>query len=614
MSSVALMSHPRPSAWSLISVMLGALLVCAGVAPTAQATQVSADPTLSLIADPASVCSPGQLPTQWKDELHPPPSIRVLRSSGPHAGHVETAPFWNYVAVVMRAEYSTGSDKPPLWMRIGSITVKQYGWFKAMSWGGGRVSFTTTDPVTGATTTTTECFDVKDTTADQIYKPDQWSDDGTIHYIGHIPTPNIEQAMRETWQVTLRKWNANANLTRLFLTGYRSGSAVPCGSDSTGFKIFQTSLKDCYAKSLTMYETIRRYFEPVYIVNTRDHDIIGNGTDWIGDLGVLSDGGSSVQWTVYPGGATKFGAPTRGSFNFAFSSLVGFGVGNVNAARSTVDGNPGDPALLSDLVMVSTAGQVLVSRGTPKGLSSTLVRTSFGTGRPDFAVVGDFDGNLLADVGLLYTSAGSVSLKVMLAKGDGTFAAPVAWWSGSLNLAPGTFVSAADVNGDGKDDLIARDSTSGALMSAVSPPSCASFSTVGPCPAGLSASLGLGVASQALGASAVAATARLATGDFDRDGRSDVIALSADGKTILGMRAQGDRTFSDPQTLWSGTATPGTPIAFNVNPDGMSDLAVVGASTVTWFRTNEKSTAPATMTRMSSTSDTTLSTATSVPF
>jgi hypothetical protein len=495
-------------------------------------------------------------------------------------------------------------------MRSGAITVKQYGWFKAISWGGGRVSFSTTDPLTGLTNTTTECFDIKDTTADQIYKPDQWSDDATIHYIGHIPTPSIEKAMRETWPITLRKWNSTANKSRLFLTGYRSGTFGPCGYDSTGFKMFQASLKDCATKSLTTSETIRRYYEPTYIVNTRDHDIMGNGTDWMGDLGLLSDGGNNVGWKLYAGSSTKFAAPVSGNFSsLSFSSLVpnGYGVGNVDAARSTVDDSSVDPGLLADLVMVTTTGQVLVSRGTTSGLSSTLVRSSFGTGAPDVAVVGDFNGDLLTDVGLIYSSAGATSLQVMLANGDGTFAAPVPWWSGTLNVSPGSFVSAADVNGDGKDDLVTRDSSTGALMAAISPPSCASYATVGTCPAGLSASLGLGVSSQALAASAIPASARLTLGDYDRDGRADVIAVTADGGTILGARGQADGTFGTPQTLWSGTGASGLPVALNVDADGMSDVAIVGTNSVTWFHANERTTGPATMTKMTSTSDTNLS-------
>jgi hypothetical protein len=484
-------------------------------------------------------------------------------------------------------------------MRIGAITVKQYGWFKTMNWGGGRVSFTTTDPVTGLTTTTTECYDVKDTTADQIYKPQQTGPDGTV-YVGNIPTDKIETAMRETWDMSLRKWNAKQNKSHMFLTGYRSGKAVPCGADSTGFKIFQSSMYDCVVKNLTTYETLRRYFDPAYMVNTRDHDMMGNTTDWYGDLGVIKSGQSGqVNWRMYAGGATKFAAAVTGSFSsLSFSSVIGYGVGNVDAVRSTVDDDPGDVALLADLVMV-TGNAVLVADGRQNGLSSSLISTSYSGPAVSRVVVADFNGDLLEDVGLVR----STGLQVMLAKGDGTFDAPADWFTGALDLSAAAFVAAGDVNGDGKADLITRDST-GAFQTAVSPPTCASFAVKGTCPADAVGPTNLGALSLADSAS-LDPSAKLTVGDVDRDGRADVIAVSQSNGKIYVLRGQADGSLSDPQSMWSGqsSALAGEPLALNVNPDGMSDVALVSASGIAWFQSNEKTSAPASMTMMTSTSD-----------
>jgi hypothetical protein len=102
------------------------------------------------------------------------------------------------------------------------------------------------------------------------------------------------------------------------------------------------------------------------------------------------------------------------------------------------------------------------------------------------------------------------------------------------------------------------------------------------------------------------AGARLVVGDYDRDGRDDVIAVVNDGNVkVYGLRAKTDGTaFVAPQLLWSGSLPFAElhPLALNVNPDGMADLAFVmnqgGETRVQWLRANERTSSPATMTLM----------------
>src|SRR5688500_12744845 len=86
-SSVKCMPQQRRVVWALALALLASLLL---TGPTA----------IVLGAEPKPQC------TGWTDELHPPPTVRVLRKYGPNAGRVEVVDFWKYVGTVLRTEYS----------------------------------------------------------------------------------------------------------------------------------------------------------------------------------------------------------------------------------------------------------------------------------------------------------------------------------------------------------------------------------------------------------------------------------------------------------------------------------------------------------------------------
>lgn len=555
------MRHSRPSAWALICVLVVGLLGSAGTAVT-------------LAAD--RQC------TGWTDEFHPPTEIRVLRKRGPNAGRVEVVPFWNYVGTVLAAEYSTSGPRGPVWFRMGALAVKQYGWYYAMHWRGGTVTITNEDG-----STTTECFDVRDSTADQIYKPERLVDGQWVP--ANVPSAANLSAMAETWSMSLRKWVVDKKKSRFFLTGYRSGKKNYCGADADAFRIKQKSLADCIVKGLVYEEAQREYYEPrLLVVDPRERDILDDDDTYYGDLGVLTPDGGSTDWRVYAGLDDGWANPVSGTFSIDPTKIGGHGTGDVTGDRR------------NDLVLLVTGAtnKVRVARATGAGYEAPSSQELPDSAPTAQMLVADFDGDLLADVGLLRstpvapTAEEPATLVVMPGAANGTFGAAQDWWRAALDLATQQ-VAAGDVNGDGKADLVIRDGSAGVTISvAPSFASCADLTIWGPCPA---------VNPKGLDVPAVwlskpgwaAADVKWTLTDFDRDSRTDVVAVVKDGAGIdvFGANALVNGGFSDTSLMWQSTNIPFSEVSvlgIDVNPDGLGDLLLMrksGAVTaVQWLK------------------------------
>lgn len=580
---------PQPSRFALALVI--ALLATSAFAGTSHATTTA--------LDPAAQCTPGHLPTMWDDETHPPTTVRVLRKTGPNKGHVETVGLWTYVGVVLKSEYS-GNVMPAPYMHVGALTVKQYAWYYAMHWRGGKVSFTV-DNGDGTFTTTTECFDLYDTTQDQLYRPEKADATNPGEWLpANQPTAVNLKAMRETWHLSMRKWQNKKNKSRIFLSGYRAGKKRPCGTDSDGFKVKQKSLKDCANKGLSLEEALREYFEPnLLLVDGRRHDIVDDH-NWRGDLGLLVANGSDTQWRLYQGTADSFNAGPTGTFTgLNFSTVLGHGVaqfdpGDANGAN--------DAKLLADLVLLMDNDKIKVARADGHGFGAvSTYDTPTGAQR---LLVGDFDGDMLDDVGIMTTpEKGMATLWVMRRQVGGGFGDASSWWSGPLDVSDAAvFVAAADINGDDMADVVARDS-SGNYLAAPSAASCTDLSMWGSCPASAVGTGALGELATWLAAPAsVPAGATTLVGDYDRDGRDDVIAVSNGANfKVMGLRALASGGLADPLQLYQSASAFADviPVSMDVNADGMVDVALMtkdGTGTdVHWLRTSERTANPATM-------------------
>jgi hypothetical protein len=155
----------------------------------------------------------------------PPDSIRVLKV---RSGRIVVVPFKKYVVTVMGKEWP--SYLPQAVIEAGAVAVKQYAWYHM---------------VYSSRAANGRCFDVKDGTGDQLYKPQRAR-----------VRPDHYRAVDATWGVTLRKDG------RFFMTGYRRGEKVRCGRDATGWKLYARSATQCARNGKGWREILRIYYGP----------------------------------------------------------------------------------------------------------------------------------------------------------------------------------------------------------------------------------------------------------------------------------------------------------------------------------------------------------------
>jgi peptidoglycan hydrolase-like amidase len=162
------------------------------------------------IAAPAAVFA-GAAPqhcTVWTSTTEPPQTIKVYRVS---EGKVDTVNFKDYVMRVVSREWDVKSGAL---RRAGAVAVKQYAWYYVLHYRGGSYNGS--------------CFDVKDTTADQLYAQKSLST---------MPT-GVKKAVNSTWSWTVMRG------TKFPLTGYRRGTDVPCAYDA-GYHLYVRSARKC---------------------------------------------------------------------------------------------------------------------------------------------------------------------------------------------------------------------------------------------------------------------------------------------------------------------------------------------------------------------------------
>ena len=385
--------------------------------------------------------------TGWTSTLIPPTSIRVYRTA---TGRTETVRFRTYVQKVMASEW--GTTAPEAALRVGAVAAKQFAWYYAIFWRGGR-------DADGS------CYDVRDSSIDQVYDPSRRT--VTAH----------AAAVAATWTISLRKGE------RFFLTGYRPGTGS-CTAHVDGWKLYQRDAVDCVRSYGDLAERLaRRFYSDVSWITPGAGDYTGDGR---GDLAVLSVAPDTGETTgeVYTADAAYRAAvgarPPRAAAiaTTPLDRLLGRAAGDVDGDGRTD---------LVQLVRTDDGVALEVMRGSPTGLApattwwrkvtdpvvpadpSVPVDPSVPAGTTYRLAVGDFDGDGRADAGVVRIHPGLApaapgdqppapadppvtALDLAISSGDGFGRAERAWKE-AADLTASAFL-AGDVNGDGRADFV----------------------------------------------------------------------------------------------------------------------------------------------------------------
>ena len=271
-------------------------------------------------------------------------------------------------------------------------------------------------------------------------------------------------------------------------------------------------------------------------------------------------------------------APGGGTSNVAFfevtvpTSWAGLSiptelsVGGGPVSVATADFN-GDGKL--DLAFADGNGNVNIFLGNGDGTFQPAVPYAV-LGIPSSIAVGDVNGDGKLDLVVLANN-GSNTVSILLGNGDGTFQAATQQ-ANAIGAGPGS-LALGDFNGDGKLDLVVANDGSGASLGT---------STVS-----ILLGNGDGTFQPALNFAAGSNPGPLAVGDFNGDGKLDlVMANSGDGtgattNTVTVLLGNGDGTFQPALNLTVGT-NPNSVAVADFNGDGKLDLAVAnnGSNTV----------------------------------
>lgn len=184
-----------------------------------------------LASTPSPPATAAALCGGYASQTTPPPTVRVYRAA---AGTVETVDFRAYLKNVLSREWISSWTTESL--RAGALAVKDYAWYQVLHW-------------RGYVSASGECFDLFDTTRDQVYDPSR-----------PIYAP-MAAAVDATWTTLALRSGS------IVPTYYNAGGAnEPCGANANGWQMFQWGSQACGLEGRSAAQIMSVYYSGIQVI------------------------------------------------------------------------------------------------------------------------------------------------------------------------------------------------------------------------------------------------------------------------------------------------------------------------------------------------------------
>ena len=317
--------------------------------------------------------------------------------------------------------------------------------------------------------------------------------------------------------------------------------------------------------------------DDIWRVSQRQNERLGTPSTSLFLPAVTYRSGGQFAWSVVVADVNSDGKPDAVVSNGASDTLgvlLGNGDGTFRAAVTYGSGGSGVRSVVvadvngdgrPDLVVANTnSSSVGVLLGNGDGTFQPAVSYSSGGISAVSVAVADLNGDGRLDI--VVANESDNTLGVLLGNGDGTFQPAVAYGSGSHSFT--YFLVIADVNGDGKPDLVVADECS-------DHPTCNS-GAVGVLLGNGDGTFQAAVIYPSGGIASFSGATSVAVADVNGDGRPDVLVGNYFSGTVGVLLGNGDGTFQAPVDYNIGFAPVRSVAVADVDGNGKPDLLVAG--------------------------------------